>query len=546
MTTVVADYRVLETLPDGSLKAEGPDRGQWRLEPVPSDLGDERFEQLAHIRDEVLPRVALPVPLEGGRYLPVEWFEPPCAAPDRERMLEQIGRLGPALDRLWHESGYELPRSIELGEDPAGHLRLARLLGGEARPRLSALLAELAAGLTRLLTRPGAGGMHEQLPLNLDWTLQRALSGDPERSFRSFSEFTESLARRHTAARPHPDERRLPPVIHRKRKPRSKIARVLVALVVMAALWGLWQLGREQVYQPVLEDAVVVALPRTLLIYSSVGRNLLDRIPAPAEIVDVAGSEDGLLVASAGPVRQLLVYDLRQGRWRVGGLMEREPGTIEMDWDGTHLVVVEPGSRTAISHALRPREQWTNRNPPLIPTAMFAGSGRDLVATAHDESGTLVVVGDPTRGRLACYQAEDRRLLAKVKLEPFTALSLSSGGKTLLLARPGELVRLAPRSLEVEDRLALPGRTVVRLLQDEARGRLWAVHEDGQVSRLDLMSDRVLASSRAWGTPVDAVRAGPRLWLATTNALLILDAESLDLLQELSLPEPARGLTVVH
>ncbi len=543
---MAADYRVLEALPDGCLKAESADREQWRLEPVPSDLGDERFEQLAHTRDEVLPRAAPPVQLEGVRYLPVEWLEPPCAVPNRERMLEQIGRLGPALDRLWHESGCELPRSIVLGEDPAGHLRLARLLGGEARPRLSALLAELAAGLTRLLTEPGAGGMHEQLPLSLDWTLQRALSGDPERSFRSFSELTESLARRHTAARPHPDERRLPPVIHRQRKPRSKVARVLAALVVIAALWGLWQMGREQLYPPVLEDAVVVALPRALLIYSSVGRDLLARIPAPEEIVDVAGSEDGLLVASAGPARKLLVYDLRQGRWRVGGLMEREPGTIESDWDCTHLVVVEPGSRTAVSHALRPREQWTNRNPPLTPTALFAGSGRDLVATGHDEGGTLAVVGDPTRGRLACYQVEEKRLLAKVRLEPFTSLSLSSGGKTLWLARPGELVRLAPRSLKQEGRLALPGRTAVRLLLDEARGRLWTVHEDGQVSRLDLVGERLVASSRAWGTPVDAVRAGPRIWLATRNALLILDGESLELLQELSLPEPARGLTVVR
>ncbi len=543
---MVSDYRVLEALPDGCLKAEDGDREQWRLEPVPGDLGDERFEQLSHARDEVLPRVARPVSLEGERYLPVEWLEPPCTTLDREKVMEQIGRLGPALDRLWQESGYELPRSIALGEDPAGHLRLARLLGGEARPQLSSLLAELAAGLTRLLTRPGAGGMHDQLPLNLDWTLQRALSGDPERSFRSFSEFTEALARRHHAPRLHPDERRLPPVVHQPRKRRSKIFLALMALLVGLASWGVWQLGREPSYPPVLEDAVVVALPRSLLVYSSVGRDLMAHIPAPEEIVDVAGSDDGLLVASAGPVHQLLIYDLRQGRWRVGGLMEREPGTLETDWDGTHFVVAEPGSRTAISHALRPREQWTYRNPPMTPTAMFAGSGHDLVATAHDESGTLVVVGDPTRGRLACYQAEDRRLLAKVSLEPFTALSLSSGGKTLLLARPGELVRLVPRNLQVEGRLTLPGRTAVQLLQDEARGRLWAVHEDGQVSRLDLRSESVLASSRPFGAPVDAVKAGPRLWLATRNALLILDAETLDLLQELPLPEPARGLTVVR
>lgn len=543
---MVADFRVLDTLPDGCLKAEGPESSLWRLEPVPADLEDERLQPLAGTKDEVLPRVAPVLRIDSRRYLPVEWIEPFYPVEGLE-ILEQIQKLGPALDRLWHLSGHQLPRSIELGQDPAGHLRLARLLGADGPPRLSALLAELAAHVTRLLTRPGSGSMHEQLPLSLDWTLQRALSRDPERSFRSFSEFTEALARRPHPTRIHPDERRLPPVIHRERKPRSKVATALVALALAATFWGLWALGREQVYQPVLEDAVVVALPRALLVYSSVGRSLLVRVPAPEELVDIVGSHDGLLVASAGPAKRLLVYDLRQGRWRVGGLTEQEPGRLEEDWDGTHLMVMDPSSRTALSYALRPRDQWTGRNPALNPLALFAaGCGRDIVATAHDEGGILAVVGDPCHGRLATYLTEERRLLARRSLDPFTAMSLSSGGKTLYLARPGQLLRLAPRSLNEEERLNLPGRPVVKLLLDERQSRLWAVHEDGQVSRLELASGKVLASSKAWGSPLDAIRAGPRLWLTTASSILILDCESLEMLQEIPLPEPPRGMTVVR
>ncbi|MEW6279213.1 MAG: hypothetical protein AB1758_11350 [Candidatus Eremiobacterota bacterium] len=544
----VAGFEVVETLPDGSLKARDASRSVWLLEPVPDDLPVRILERARNLQHLALPRLG-PVAFCGERrYLPVEWPEPPPAGPvSPDRLRPQVRRLCEALDLLWRASEERLPFTVSLARDRHGHLRLARLLEGPPSSQ-PALLSQLAADLVRVYSgqAPARQLLYEALPLGLAWALDRALSESPERSFDNFDKFGRALTRdcrNVVKLRRPPDERRLPPVEHRKpaRLPPARVAGGLVLLTLLGIALVL-RLATPVGFPPTSEPCVVVAGRTQLWLFSAEPPRRLGRLELDGSVGGLAASDQGLFLATLPDSGQVLLFDLRQGRTLGRIRMDGAPSGIQ--GTGADFLVVDPGPAIVLRVRLLPRSAWAARRQFVELGPLFTGGcPRSVAAVGLDRD--LAYVADPCHGQLTVYDLAGLKRLATRILGPLSTLAASPDGKVLYVALPDRIVGLDARTLATRSRIRFTGGPVVRLLP--SAHRLWALHADGTLSCCDPGTDRLLLLNDLGCRPVDAVMMGSKLWVAASNPprLVILDPERPEVRTELPLPAPPQGLTAV-
>ncbi|MEW6283900.1 MAG: hypothetical protein AB1758_35130, partial [Candidatus Eremiobacterota bacterium] len=356
--------------------------------------------------------------------------------------------------------------------------------------------------------------LQEELPLRMYWPVERALSAEPARSFSSFMAFADALCQSSPPRmRHHPDERRLPPVFHRRR---SRWRRPLALALMVIALVAAFLTTRPEAPSigPVSESSVVLVGDGELLVYSAAGLNLLGRVRV-GEKVSGAAASGGVLAATLPESQRLLLFDLRAGAPVGYARMTEDPVGVIASPAMDCFLVLDDRSRLATVVQLLPRVAWRqDRNPCHTPALLPSCCGA-LAVTHGDPLTWSVLLADPTTGRLLSHPVWPSPGLATSRtLGPICAIASSPGGKSLFVALENSTVlRLDPTTLKTHSRFAVPGARVLRLLVSADLATLWAVQVDGRVAEVDLATGELRKSYDTGAAPTDAALSPQGIWL---------------------------------